>query len=64
MHASAVPVRPRPPPHATSTRSFVVLSHASLIRRAALGSDRGTLKSFHLIQSDGQGVGLGRLPSR
>ncbi len=64
MHASAVPVRPRPPPHATSTRSFVLLSHASLISRAAFGRDLGTRKFFHRIQSDGHGVGSGRWPSR
>jgi len=62
--ASAVPVRPRPPVQATSTRSSVARFHAS--RKAASASSRlmGSRQSGQRIHRDGQPTGGGVLPCR
>jgi hypothetical protein len=62
--ASAVPVRPWPPLHATSTRSASARRHSSTnALRASLGSV-GNHQSGHRTHRDGQLTDGGRLPSR
>jgi hypothetical protein len=64
MHASAVPVRPRPPPQAISTRSRPDRCHSpASARRASIGS-AGSLKSGHRNHRDSHATGADGLPCR
>ena len=63
-HAMAVPVRPRPPRQAISTRSHSLRRHtSSRASRAARRSD-GSRKSGHRSQACGHGTAGGSRPSR
>lgn len=64
MQASAVPVRPRPPPHATSTRSVPARFHASARVVRAASRSLGRRKSGQRTHADSQGTSGGVLPSR
>ena len=56
IHAKAVPVRPTPPPHATSTREDKALLCASRRTAHASSSRTGSQRSGHCIQRVSEGI--------
>lgn len=64
MQARAVPVRPRPPPQATSTRSAAVRAQASANTSLARTRSLGSRKSGQRSHRDSHAGGGGSLPRR
>jgi len=64
MHASAVPVRPRPPAQETSTRSLADRSQASSSVRAARARSTGRPKSGQRSHRDSHATSGGAVANR
>jgi hypothetical protein len=64
MQARAVPVRPRPPQQATSTRSVAARRQASRKASSASTSSAGRRRSRQRTHRESHATGRGRRPSR